>query len=176
MSSNFKKVQEFHKAFGLNYPTVPTLDIPEELTILRAKLIDEEVKELKEGVANNDLFNVAKELADILYVVYGYADCLGIDLDVAFAEVHRSNMSKLGPDGKPIYREDGKILKGPNYSPADMNVIWKPKENRNTVTIDVEDYADLLEKSLFLVTLKSVGVDNWEGYDIALDMMEQDDD
>ena len=65
---------------------------------------------------------VAKELADLLYVVYGAADSLGIPLDVAFREVHRSNMSKFGPDGKAIRRDDGKVLKGPNYSPADMSV------------------------------------------------------
>ena len=94
------------------------------------KLIEEEKKELfdefaKTSPENVNLVNVAKELADLLYVVYGTAAAYGIPIDDVYREVHKSNMSKLGEDGKPIYREDGKVLKGPNYKPADLNKFFK---------------------------------------------------
>jgi predicted HAD superfamily Cof-like phosphohydrolase len=174
--TNFEKVKEFHRVFGgrgATAPSQPTLP-NEELKELRLKLIDEEVAELKAGLAAGDIENVAKELADILYVVYGMGDVLGIDLDVAFEEVQRSNMSKLGEDGNPVYREDGKILKGPNYSPADMSVIWKPNPRKTTVTIYESYYNELVEESCILHRLWAAGVDNWEGYEYALEDMEND--
>lgn len=90
---------------------------------LRIKLIQEEVQELIEADGNNDLVEVADALTDILYVVYGMAHAYGIPIDKCFQEVHRSNMSKLGTDGKPVYREDGKVIKGPNYSVPDIKSV-----------------------------------------------------
>lgn len=116
-------VKEFHEHYGM-----PVGESPKWLdsgrTQLRMELIKEEYKEMLQGYASEDLPNVAKELADMVYVIYGMAVELGIDLDSVFEEVHRSNMSKLGADGKPLYREDGKVLKGPNYSPADVESVW----------------------------------------------------
>lgn len=107
-------VREFHVAFGL-----PINDTTRTLNKLRADLIREEAEETAEAVESGDLEHMAKELADLAYVVYGAALTLGIDLDRAIAEVHWSNMSKL-VDGKPVMRPDGKVLKGPNYRPPDM--------------------------------------------------------
>jgi len=93
-------------------------------------------KHINFGDSNRDhqhqtvnVVNLAKELADLLYVVYGTAAAYGIPIDDVYREVHRSNMSKLGPDGKPIYREDGKVLKGPNYTPADIQKVLDGKSN-----------------------------------------------
>ena len=113
-------VEEFHYAFNLPIQHEIT-NVDEELRDLRIRLIEEEVTEVKEAMYANRIYDVAKELADILYVVYGTALVYGIDLDWAFQKVHESNMSKLGPDGKPIYREDGKVLKGPGYVAPDMS-------------------------------------------------------
>ena len=87
---------------------------------MRLELIAEELGELEEAIANKDLVGIADALTDILYVTYGAGHAFGLDLDACFREVQRSNMSKLGEDGKPIYREDGKVLKGPNYSEPDL--------------------------------------------------------
>jgi predicted HAD superfamily Cof-like phosphohydrolase len=108
-------VREFHVAFDL-----PINDATRTLNKLRADLIREEAAETAEAVESGDLEHMAKELADLAYVAYGAALTLGIDLDVAIAAVHASNMSKL-VDGKPVMREDGKVLKGPNYAPPDMS-------------------------------------------------------
>lgn len=123
------QVREFHETFGvpvLSKPAVPA----KERVDLRRKLTREEGIELVDELRNYPLTNfddgkvdicgVAKELADVLYIAYGTALEFGIDLDAVFAVVHASNMSKLGPDGKPVRREDGKILKGPNYEPPDI--------------------------------------------------------
>jgi len=107
-------VREFHVAFDL-----PINDATRTLNKLRADLIREEAEETAEAVESGDLEHMAKELADLAYVVYGAALTLGIDLDVAIAAVHASNMSKL-VDGRPVMRPDGKVLKGPNYAPPDM--------------------------------------------------------
>ena len=112
--SNFEKVGDFMEAFGqevLYIPTAPDFN----LAALRLDLIEEEVQELRDGLGRTDMLEIADALTDILYVVYGSGHAYGIDLDECFKEVHESNMSKLGEDGKPIRREDGKILKGPNY-------------------------------------------------------------
>jgi predicted HAD superfamily Cof-like phosphohydrolase len=111
-------VAEFHEVYGCPARTSPMLDVPE--APMRLALIDEEVQELHDAIAAGDLIETADALADIAYVVYGAALTFGIDLDAVLAEVHRSNMSKLGDDGRPIYREDGKILKGPSFSRPDI--------------------------------------------------------
>jgi predicted HAD superfamily Cof-like phosphohydrolase len=120
--TNFEMVKEFMNTFGQEVKTKP--EFPSQTIInLRRKLIDEEVAELKEGILLRDMENVAKELTDGLVVLYGAGAAFGIDLDACFKEVHASNMSKLGEDGKPIYREDGKVLKGPNYFQADLKKV-----------------------------------------------------
>ena len=112
--SNFEKVGDFMEAFGqevLYMPTLPDFN----LAALRLDLIEEEVQELRDGLGKSSLLEVADALTDILYVVYGAGHSFGIDLDDCFNEVHRSNMTKLGEDGRPMYRDDGKVMKGPNY-------------------------------------------------------------
>jgi predicted HAD superfamily Cof-like phosphohydrolase len=111
-----RMVREFHEAFELPIGSEPSLTAA-TTNALRLALIDEEVGELHEAVAKGDLIAVADALADITYVVYGAADTWGFDLDAVIREVHRSNMTKLGDDGKAIRREDGKVLKGKNYDP-----------------------------------------------------------
>lgn len=107
------------ETFGQEVKTSP--EFPDNDTVaLRYDLIKEELDELYEGMGNKDIVEVADALTDILYVVYGAGHAFGIDLDACFDEVQRSNMSKLGTDGKPIYREDGKVLKGPNYFAPDL--------------------------------------------------------
>ena len=113
-STNFELAGDFMNAFGQEVLTEPTLPSP-ELAKLRLELIREEVEELNVGIEGMDIVEIADALTDILYVVYGAGHAFGIDLDECYHEVHRSNMSKLGADGKPIYREDGKVMKGPNY-------------------------------------------------------------
>jgi len=114
-STNFRLVMQFHWEFhDGELPDSPTLP-SQELMDLRTALILEETEELLEAYHNGDIVEMADAIADLLYVVYGAADTFGIDADVVFKEVHRSNMTKLGADGLPIYREDGKILKGPGF-------------------------------------------------------------
>lgn len=109
-------VLEFHRTYGLGIGESPSiLNRTQDLIDLRLRLIDEEVQELKDGLAAGDLIEVADALGDLLYVTYGAAIVFGIDLDAVVKEIHRSNMTKLGEDGKPIVREDGKILKGPHF-------------------------------------------------------------
>ena len=110
--TNFNKVADFMNAFGQDVETEPQWTSVSEL---RYELIREELEELREGLDKRDIVEIADALTDLLYVVYGAGHSFGIDLDKCFEEVHNSNMSKLGEDGKPIYREDGKILKGPDY-------------------------------------------------------------
>lgn len=111
-------VREFHETYGCPIRETPGVDVPE--IRMRLALIHEEVGELNEALAAGDVVETADALADIAYVVFGAALTFGIDLDAVLAEVHRSNMSKLGPDGRPIYRDDGKILKGPNFTRPDI--------------------------------------------------------
>lgn len=115
--TNYQKVREFHSAFGIPLDVKITSKEALSLRTLRGDLIVEEFVEVMEAETEEDLL---KELTDLLYVVYGTAATFGWDIDTAFNRVHGSNMSKLGDDGKPIYREDGKVLKGPNYQPADL--------------------------------------------------------
>lgn len=116
--TNLEKVKEFMKIFGQKVQSTPEWP-NEDILYLRTRLIEEEVEELLDGVDRRDFENVAKELTDILYVVYGMGAALGIDLDATFQEVHRSNLSKL-ENGKVLYRKDGKVMKGKNYSPANI--------------------------------------------------------
>lgn len=117
--TNFEKVQQFHKAFKIETPEKFTILDDDQLK-LRWRLIDEEIEELYDAIDSGNKYEIAKEMADVLYVVYGMADFYGIDIDEVFAEVHRSNMSKLDSDGNPIYREDGKVLKSENFFKADL--------------------------------------------------------
>ena len=112
--TNFKKVGVFMKTFGQEVKNKPSFST-EKINQLRISLIQEELDELKEAMTNNDLLEVADALTDLLYVTYGAGHAFGIDLDKCFNEVQNSNMSKLGEDGKPIYNEFGKVMKGPNY-------------------------------------------------------------
>tara|TARA_B100000287_G_scaffold120738_1_gene112533 strand:- start:846 stop:1217 length:372 start_codon:yes stop_codon:yes gene_type:complete len=112
--SNFQKVGLFMKTFGQEVKTKPSLS-SEKINKLRINLINEELEEFKEAIKNNDIKEVADALTDILYVTYGAGHAFGVDLDKCFEEVQNSNMSKLGEDGKPIYNEAGKVMKGPNY-------------------------------------------------------------
>tara|TARA_Y100000816_G_scaffold282605_1_gene258502 strand:- start:353 stop:724 length:372 start_codon:yes stop_codon:yes gene_type:complete len=112
--TNFEKVGLFMKTFGQDVKTKPSLST-KKINDLRISLIIEELNELKDAIKNNDLVETADALTDILYVTYGAGQAFGINLDKCFEEVQNSNMSKLGEDGKPIYNENGKVLKGPNY-------------------------------------------------------------
>lgn len=116
-------VWDFHRAFALPALTRPGAVSDEALAQLRVRLQREETEELAEALEARDLVEVADALADIVYVAYGTAVSFGIDLDAVLAEVHRSNMSKLGPDGSPILREDGKVLKPPTYSRPDIKTV-----------------------------------------------------
>ena len=118
--TNFERVREFHRVFKLISSLTPTLDVGDTVKKLRVDLIEEELQELKDALAANDIVEVADALTDLLYVVYGAGDVFGINLDDCFEEVHSSNMSKLDEEGNPIYREDGKILKGPNFRKPDL--------------------------------------------------------
>ena len=112
--TNAERVKEFMEAFSQEVKGSPEL-VDHKTAMLRLGLILEEYKELEEAQTEEDLVGVADALSDILYVVYGAAHAYGIPIDECFDEVHNSNMSKLGEDGKPIYRDDGKILKGPYF-------------------------------------------------------------
>jgi len=119
--SPWRSVREFHETFGLQQHDRPT-PIPAELAAIRQRLLDEEVGEVAEAVHGGRLDEIAHELADVVYVAYGTAITYGIDLDAVLAEIHRANMSKLGPDGRPLVR-DGKVQKGPNFQRADVAAI-----------------------------------------------------
>ena len=118
--TNFEKVGLFMKTFGQEVKIKPSLST-DKINNLRISLINEELEEFKESIKNNDLKEVADALTDILYVTYGAGHAFGIDLDMCFEEVQNSNMSKLGQDGKPIYNNDGKVMKGPNYFKPDLS-------------------------------------------------------
>ncbi len=107
------------KTFGQEIKTKPSLS-SEKINNLRINLISEELEELKDAIKKNDLKETIDALTDILYVTYGAGHAFGVDLDKCFEEVQNSNMSKLGDDGKPIYNESGKVMKGPNYFKPDL--------------------------------------------------------
>jgi predicted HAD superfamily Cof-like phosphohydrolase len=118
--TNFEKVRKFMETFGQEIKEKAQFP-NEKITSLRHDLIKEELDELKEAMNNNDIKEVADALTDILYVTYGAGHAFGINLDKCFEEVQNSNMSKLGSDGKPIYNDKGKVMKGPNYFKPDLN-------------------------------------------------------
>ena len=118
--TNFDKVGIFMKTFGQEIKVKPSLS-SEKINQLRYNLIKEELSELEEAMKSQDIVEVADALTDILYVTYGAGHAFGINLDKCFEEVQNSNMSKLGKDGKPIYNEKGKVMKGPNYFEPNLN-------------------------------------------------------
>jgi predicted HAD superfamily Cof-like phosphohydrolase len=117
--TNFKSVKKFMETFGQEIREKASFP-DDKITSLRYDLIKEELEELKEAMDNRDIKEVADALTDILYVTYGAGHAFGIDLDKCFDEVQNSNMSKLGSDGKPIYNDMGKVMKGPNYFKPDL--------------------------------------------------------
>ncbi len=117
--SNFESVKKFMETFGQEIKEKASFP-NEKITSLRYDLIKEELDEFKEAIKNKDIKEVADALTDILYVTYGAGHAFGINLDKCFEEVQSSNMSKLGIDGKPIYNEKGKVMKGPNYFKPDL--------------------------------------------------------
>ena len=122
--TNFEKVKTFMQTFGQEVKTNPSFST-DKINDLRYNLIKEELSELKEAMDNKNLLEVADALTDILYVTYGAGIAFGIDLDKCFDEVQNSNMSKLGEDGKPIYNEAGKVMKGPNYFKPNLSKFVK---------------------------------------------------
>ncbi len=118
--TNFEKVGLFMTTFGQEVKKKPSLST-DKINNLRSNLIEEELNEFKEAISKKDLKEVADALTDILYVTYGAGHAFGINLDDCFDEVQKSNMSKLGNNGKPIYNEHGKVMKGPNYFKPDLN-------------------------------------------------------
>jgi len=123
--TNFELVAEFMTAFEQDVYSNPTLRDP-QTRALRHELIREELEELDEAMREKDTIEVADALTDLLYVVYGAGHAFGIDLDACFLEVHRSNMSKLGEDGNPVKRSDGKIMKGPGFFAPNLESVLNP--------------------------------------------------
>ena len=120
--SNFQSVKKFMQTFGQEVKG--KAEFPNEKTVqLRYELIKEELEELNKAIKDKDIKEVADALTDILYVTYGAGHAFGINLDKCFDEVQQSNMSKLGSDGKPIYNENGKVMKGPNYFKPDLKKL-----------------------------------------------------
>ncbi|WP_339611686.1 nucleoside triphosphate pyrophosphohydrolase family protein [uncultured Planktosalinus sp.] len=129
MKRKIEAVSEFHSAFGLGIKSKPAADLGEAKNLLRYKLMREENEEYLEAANNNDLVEVADALGDMLYILCGTIIEHGMQdvIEAVFEEIQRSNMSKLGADGKPIYREDGKVLKGPNYFTPKIGKILESK-------------------------------------------------
>ena len=127
IENEINAVEEFHNAFGIESASSPTFDVSEQKIILRYNLMKEENEEYLEAAQNKDLVEVADALGDMLYILCGTILSHGMQHKITevFEEIQRSNMSKLGSDGKPIYREDGKILKGPHYFKPNIASILK---------------------------------------------------
>jgi predicted HAD superfamily Cof-like phosphohydrolase len=125
MQKQLNAVKEFHTAFGLGVNEAPTGCLGEAKNLLRFNLMKEENEEYLEAVMNNDTIEIADALGDMLYILCGTIIEHGLQhkIEAVFDEIQRSNMSKLGHDGKPIYREDGKVMKGPNYFKPDFTAI-----------------------------------------------------
>ena len=122
--TNFQKVKNFMETFGQEVKSSASFSSP-KINNLRYNLIKEELDEFKQALDNYDLLEVADALTDILYVTYGAGHAFGIDLDACFQEVQDSNMSKLGENGKPIFNDQGKVMKGPNYFKPDLSKYIK---------------------------------------------------
>lgn len=129
MKNKLKAVQEFHESFGLGLSQSPIAKLPDSILKLRFDLMQEENEEYLEAANNNDLIEVADALGDMLYILCGTILEHGMQykIEEIFNEIQRSNMSKLGADGNPIYREDGKVLKGPNYFKPNIKEILNKK-------------------------------------------------
>ncbi|WP_277015887.1 nucleoside triphosphate pyrophosphohydrolase family protein [Flavobacterium lindanitolerans] len=127
MQKQLNAVKEFHQAFGLGVSETPKGDLGESKNRLRYNLMKEENEEYLEAVQNDDKIEIADALGDMLYILCGTIIEHGLQdkIEEVFDEIQRSNMSKLGEDGKPIYREDGKVMKGPNYFKPDFSLILK---------------------------------------------------
>ena len=125
IKNELNAVAKFHDAFGIESADSPSVNIPAQTILLRYNLMKEENEEYLEAAQKNDLIEVADALGDMLYILCGTILSHGMQHKITevFEEIQRSNMSKLGPDGKPIYREDGKVLKGPNYFKPDIAAI-----------------------------------------------------
>lgn len=128
MKRNLEAVTEFHNAFGLGVAARPRADLGLPTNLLRYKLMREENEEYLEAASRGDLVEVADALGDMLYILCGTILEHGLQdkIEAVFEAIQRSNMSKLGADGKPIYREDGKVLKGPGYFPPDIKSVLAP--------------------------------------------------
>ena len=122
--TNFEKVGLFMKTFGQEVKTNAGFS-SDKINKLRIDLIEEELEELREAIKKRDLKETIDALTDILYVTYGAGHAFGVNLDKCFEEVQNSNMSKLGEDGKPIYNENGKVMKGPNFFKPNLNQFLK---------------------------------------------------
>ena len=122
--TNFEKVWQFMKTFGQEVKISPNLST-EKINLLRISLINEELEELKKAIDDKNILEVADALTDILYVTYGAGHAFGINLDKCFNEVQQSNMSKLSKDGKPIYNDSGKVMKGPDYFKPNLSKFIK---------------------------------------------------
>ena len=122
--NNFQSVKNFMQIFGQEVKDKAMFP-NDKIVKLRSELIKEEFEELNQAINDNDIKEVADALTDILYVTYGAGHAFGIDLDKCFNEVQQSNMSKLGSDSKPIYNENGKVMKGPNYFKPDLSKFLK---------------------------------------------------
>lgn len=125
MKRKLEAVAEFHRAFGLGVASAPTVNLGKDKIDLRFKLMAEENEEYLEAAENNDLVEVADALGDMLYILCGTILEHGLQhkIEEVFEEIQRSNMSKLSEDGQPIYREDGKVMKGPNYFKPDISTV-----------------------------------------------------
>ena len=125
IKNELNAVAKFHDAFGIESADSPSVNIPAQTILLRYNLMKEENEEYLEAAQKNDLIEVADALGDMLYILCGTILSHGMQHKISevFKEIQRSNMSKLGPDGKPIYREDGKVLKGPNYFKPDIAAV-----------------------------------------------------
>ena len=125
MQKQLNAVKEFHTAFGLLVNEAPQGCLGDQINMLRYNLMKEENEEYLEAVQNNDKIEIADALGDMLYILCGTIISHGLQhkIEEVFDEIQRSNMSKLGHDGKPIYREDGKVMKGPNYFKPDFTAI-----------------------------------------------------
>ena len=127
MQKQINAVKEFHVAFKIGHSEYPVADLGEDKKMLRYNLMKEENEEYLEAVQNNDLIEIADALGDMMYILCGTIIEHGLQhkIEEVFDEIQRSNMSKLGENGKPIYREDGKVLKGPNYFKPNFEAILK---------------------------------------------------
>lgn len=128
MKKQLAAVRAFHESFGLTINEQPVADLGSSVNLLRYNLMKEENEEYFEAVRNNDTIEIADALGDMLYILCGTILSHGLQhkIEEVFDEIQRSNMSKLGPDGRPIYREDGKVMKGPGYFKPDFSAILEP--------------------------------------------------